>query len=115
MQGNLLWATASWTSDPWHFPFRSASNLTGVFYYPGANGVIPSSRLEVYADAVDDFDYLSILKQHSKKAANNPEKKELVAQAENILQNQFYLQNDIDVEKFWSLRQQVALLIEQLQ
>ncbi|MBE6378042.1 MAG: DUF4091 domain-containing protein [Lentisphaerae bacterium] len=83
MTGCLLWSCAPLSKNPFKQPFRSGTNLHGVLYYPvkGKNGLVPSVRLENFADAVDDFDYLSMLK----KAANDSKGTPLAIEAEKLL------------------------------
>ena len=56
-----------------------------MLYHPakGKNGLVPSIRLKTIADAVDDYDYLTQLKQ---RVSASPKKKE-AAEAEKLLQS----------------------------
>ena len=87
MTGCLLWSCAPLSKNPFKQPFRSGTNLHGILYYPvkGKNGLVPSMRLENFADAVDDFDYLSLLKNSVDKLKKSGKKDQFTAEAEKLL------------------------------
>ena len=87
MTGCLLWSCAPLTKNPYKQPFRSGTNLHGVLYYPtqGKNGLVPSIRLETFADAIDDYDYLTLLKRHAADAKKRNVLPKQVAEAEALL------------------------------
>lgn len=114
MKGRLLWSVASWTSSPYVSVFRSGKNLHGVLYYPAPEGVRPGVRLKVIADAVDDFDYLSILKSESEKAAKSGKQTEAVRQAAALLKDKFFLNPDISAGDYLKKRNLAGELIEKL-
>jgi hypothetical protein len=61
--GLLYWSVNYWTRDP----YRHAQNTrwgdhgNGLLWYPGPDGPVPSIRLEVLRDGMDDYDYLAML------------------------------------------------------
>jgi hypothetical protein len=61
--GLLFWSVNFWRVDPWKDTndFVDDQNLAGTLYYPGAQGPVPSIRLEVLRDGIEDHDYLSLL------------------------------------------------------
>jgi hypothetical protein len=78
--GLLQWNTANWgsVSDPWTNPATyvldgQVYNGDGVFFYPGKNigydGPIASLRLKAFRDAVDDYDYLTLMTAQDPNAA----------------------------------------------
>ena len=114
MKGRLLWSVASWTTSPYVNVFRSGKNLHGILYYPAPEGVRPGVRLKVIADAVDDFDYLSILKRESEKAAKSGKKTALVQQSAALLKDKFFMKDDISAGEYLKKRNLAGELIEKL-
>ena len=63
--GLLYWNTTNWRQgNPWEKAdtYRGA-NGDGSLFYPGPVGPLPSIRLEILRDGVDDYDYLVILEK----------------------------------------------------
>ena len=114
MKGCLLWSVASWTSSPYVQPFRSGTNLTGVFFYPSPEGLRPGVRFKVMSDASEDFDYLCILREEVRKAGNGKRAGALVKEAESILGNKFYLGKTVSAPDYQARRSRVGELIEKL-
>ncbi len=84
--GLLKWNTVYWeqVADPWTDPATytlsgEVFNGDGVFFYPGTkvgyDGPIASMRLKAFRDAVDDYDYLTLL------AAKDPDSASAIAQS----------------------------------
>lgn len=63
--GLLFWSVNFWRVDPWKDTndFADDQNLAGTLYYPGALGPVPSIRLAVLRDGIEDHDYLSLLEE----------------------------------------------------
>lgn len=114
MTGRLLWSVASWTNSPYIQTFRSGCNLHGVLYYPAPEGLREGVRLKVVADAVDDFDYLCILREEVAKAVKAGRSPELTAEAEALLQDQFFLDPALTGNFFRQKRNRVGELIEKI-
>ena len=112
MTGRLLWSVASWTNSPYIQVFRSGKNLHGVLYYPAPEGIRPGVRLKVLADAVDDFDYLCILRDEAAKAKAAGKNPELIAEAETLLKDKFFADPGLSGEKYVQKRNQAGILIE---
>ena len=70
--------------------------------------------MKVIADAVDDFDYLSILKSESEKAAKSGKQTEAVRQAAALLKDKFFLDPDISAGDYLKKRNLAGELIEKL-
>ncbi len=67
--GLLYWNTVNWRrGNPWKVTetLRQA-NGDGSLFYPGNDVPLPSLRLEILRDGVDDYDYLFILDKMLKK------------------------------------------------
>jgi hypothetical protein len=74
--GLLYWTTVQWASDPgrnvWDNPaFRGSYNGGGQLIYPGEeagiNGPLPTIRLKVLRDAMEDYEYFAILEKNGKE------------------------------------------------
>lgn len=74
VRGQLYWEIAHWdeVDDPWTEPVTYSTesgvyNGEGNLVYPGHRvgfeGVVPSVRLKVIRDAIEDYEYLTILEQ----------------------------------------------------
>lgn len=114
MKGRLLWSVASWTNSPYIQTFRSGQNLHGVLYYPAPEGIRPGIRLKVIADAVDDFDYLCILKSEAARVKSSGKASVLVAEAEKLLDDKFFLDSKLSGAEYLQKRNQAGVLIEKL-
>ena len=64
VQGLLYWTVNYWTTDPYQDPAntRWQQNGNGLLYYPGEEGPVPSIRLEIIRDGIEDYEYLARLK-----------------------------------------------------
>ncbi len=62
-QGLLYWCVNFWEGDPSDNPasFAKDQNGNGFLYYPAPEGPIPSIRLEVLRDGLEDYEYLALL------------------------------------------------------
>ena len=66
--GCLLYGTADWSTDPWFTPFRHGSNMCGQLFYPVKQGIAASPRFKNFAESVEDYEYLQILKTEADAA-----------------------------------------------
>ncbi len=112
MNGLLLWSVASWTNSPYIQTFRSGCNIHGVFFFPAPEGVRPGARWKVLSDAVDDFDYLCILRSEMEKARAAGKAPELVAAAEKLFKDEFFRSNDLTGSMLLKRRNDAGVLIE---
>jgi len=101
-------------------------NGNGSLYYPGADGPVPSIRLEVLRDGIDDYDYLTLLQQATEQAAQRvaaqPDAgtQQLIDQAAKILAIDPEIASSMqdytrDAGRLLRERDAIADLIEQLQ
>ncbi|MDD2706466.1 MAG: DUF6067 family protein [Verrucomicrobiae bacterium] len=58
-----------WPQQPWQTSV-TLWNGDGYVVYPGENGPMPSIRLECMVDGIEDYEYLSLLRQAVDKASN---------------------------------------------
>lgn len=114
MTGCLLWSTACWTVSPYTQPYRSGTNLTGLLFYPSPEGIRPGARFKMMADAVEDYEYLYILRDEMQKAKKAKRNAALVKQAEALLADPFYGGKDLTGEKYQQKRTLAGDLIEKL-
>lgn len=65
IKGLLYWCVNYWTTNPYHEPMNTTwgQNGNGSLYYPGPEGPIPSLRLEVLRDGIEDYEYLALLQR----------------------------------------------------
>jgi hypothetical protein len=65
IQGLLFWCVNFWKGDPWTRTtnFSADQNGNGSLYYPAADGPVPSIRMEVLRDGMEDYEYLHRLGQ----------------------------------------------------
>ncbi len=84
--GILYWNTTNWRfGDPRKHPMGwPRTNGDGFLFYPGNDEPLPSLRLEILRDGVDDYDYLAILDKLLKENKNQIPPR-LYSEAKNLL------------------------------
>ncbi|PIQ83267.1 MAG: hypothetical protein COV75_08375 [Candidatus Omnitrophica bacterium CG11_big_fil_rev_8_21_14_0_20_63_9] len=88
IKGALYWCVNFWEGDPWKNPaaFRPDQNGNGFLYYPSADGPVPSIRLEILRDGVEDYEYLALLNQLVQRIkASGRADSQLLASIEQVL------------------------------
>lgn len=90
IKGLLYWCVNYWTVDPYQSAANTqwAQNGNGLLYYPGENGPVPSLRLELLRDGLEDYEYLFILGEKIKQLEAkeiNPALKAAVDRAKSLL------------------------------
>jgi len=86
--GLLYWCVNFWKGDPWKDPanFTSDQNGNGSLYYPTAEGPVPSLRMEVLRDGMEDYEYLYRLHELTDQAkAQGGVDPALITEAERLL------------------------------
>jgi hypothetical protein len=74
IEGFLYWSSVHWNyEDVWNKPhFREMFWGEGMLLYPGAEagikGPVPSIRLKLVREAIEDFEYMSLAAKRGKKA-----------------------------------------------
>jgi glycosyl hydrolase family 123 len=60
VKGLLFWCVNFWKGDPWKRTanFADDQNGNGSLFYPVAEGPVPSIRVEVLRDGLEDYEYL---------------------------------------------------------
>ena len=63
--GLLYWCVNFWNGDPRVNPasFQPDQNGNGFLFYPGPDGPVPSIRLEMLRDGIEDYEYLARLQE----------------------------------------------------
>ena len=110
--GRYVYSTLRWTEDTYRKNWTSG-NYMGCAIYPGPTGLATSIRMETLRDAVEDYDYLAILRQRVDRAqgkGNSP----AVLEARKILEDKELGKRVQDVDALHELRDQIADLIERL-
>ena len=104
-------------------PLRNNSysvNGDGVLIYgnPADGSPVPSIRLKVIADGMEDYEYLTLLEAAVKKNAKNPAKAEMVQKAQDLLKLKDMIRyiDDyaLDAASYNDFRKNAAVLIEEL-
>ncbi|HRV05035.1 MAG TPA: DUF4091 domain-containing protein [Candidatus Ratteibacteria bacterium] len=114
MDGRYVYSTCRWTDDVYKKNWTTG-NYMGCVVYPGPYGITTSIRMETMRDAVDDFDYLSILKETVVKAETSGKvKAEVIAEAKSIIGDPKIAGKVNTVEKINEMRDKIADLIEKL-
>ncbi|MBO5308661.1 MAG: DUF4091 domain-containing protein [Lentisphaeria bacterium] len=118
--GILYWAMAFYNIKN---PLRNNSysvNGDGVLIYgnPADGSPVPSIRLKVIADGMEDYEYLTLLEAAVKKNAKNPAKAEMVQKAQDLLKLKDMIRyiDDyaLDAASYNDFRKNAAVLIEEL-
>ena len=117
--GILYWAAAFFNNKN---PFRNNSyscNGDGVLMYALPDGSpMPSIRLKVIADSMEDYEYLLLLRDAAEKAAENPAKQSAVRKAREMLQLKEMIRYIDDyalkAEEYNKFRMEAGKLIEEL-
>jgi hypothetical protein len=69
--GRYVYSTIRWTGNVYEKNWTSG-NYMGCVVYPGPNGLATSIRWETMRDAVEDYDYLTLLR-NAKAGQSNSE------------------------------------------
>ncbi len=112
--GNLAWSVISWNADPWVDPSASGANCEGLTLYPDPTGFTSSARFEICADAIDDYDYLVLLREGALAGKKGGGRPELVAEAERLLADREFVGSVKDTAAFLARRDRIGELIELL-
>jgi len=87
LSGLLYWCVNFWTTNPWENPMNTkwSQNGNGSLFYPGPEGPVPSIRLEVLRDGMEDYEYLAMLQRLIDRArAQGGVSGQLLAEAEAL-------------------------------
>ena len=118
--GILYWATAFLNNQNPRRNNNYSCNGDGVLLYDLPDGSpIPSIRLKIIGESMEDYEYLVLLRKAVEKHAQNPEKKELVEKAKKLLSMKDILRylDDyaLEEESFQLFRREAGQLLQELQ
>jgi len=125
--GLLYWSVNYWTTDPYKQPMNTKwrQNGNGSLYYPGPRAPVPSLRVEVLRDGIEDYDYFVLLRRAVDEACRrggdaDPARATLIQQAEALLRIDPAIVSSMrdyttDPQPLIATRTRMADLIEQLQ
>lgn len=83
IEGFLYWNVTYWQVDPWEDPLTyPGGNGDGSLLYPGESGPVPSQRLAIVRDGLDDYDYVTLLREALARGRGSLEQR---AAAERLL------------------------------
>ena len=90
IRGLLYWCVNFWRVNPWETAMNTVwqQNGNGLLYYPGENGPVPSLRLELIRDGMEDYEYLYLLSELVKRAEKQKSKdinNNLIVRAKKLL------------------------------
>ncbi len=89
IKGLLYWCVNFWRVNPWETAMNTAwqQNGNGLLYYPGEDGPVPSLRLELIRDGMEDYEYLYLLNELVKRAERQKSKdiNNLIIRAKKLL------------------------------
>jgi hypothetical protein len=121
--GLLYWCVNFWIGDPREHPasFQSDQNGNGWLFYPGPEGPVPSMRLEILRDGIEDYEYLARLQELIEAAkARGGADSSVLEQAQRLSAIDPSLVESLrdyasDPEILLAQRRAIARMIEQLQ
>lgn len=114
VDGRYVYSTCRWTDDVYKKNWTTG-NYMGCLVYPGPYGITTSIRLETMRDAVEDVDYLNILKETvAKTESSGKVPAALITEAKSIIGDPKIANKVNTVEKLNEMRNKIADLIEKL-
>ena len=118
IEGVGFWAISSWPKgwdkwpdQPWpvnpisKFPYSGQHNANGFLCYPYKDRVLPSVRLKVLRDGMDDYEYLLLLKGLVGRKATGRDKQLLAVPPEVAMGLRYY---NRDPDGILSARREIA-------
>lgn len=124
IKGYLFWCVNFWKDDPWISTTNTdwKQNGNGYLYYPGKEGPVPSIRLKVTRDGLEDYEYFYLLKEKLdvfKHMVSQTTDSDLIARAEKLLNIDETMVKSMgdyasEPEIFYQRRRDIAEMIEEL-
>jgi len=111
--GRYVYSTCRWTEDVFKKNWTSG-NYMGSATYPSPDGIATSIRMETLRDGVEDYDYLTLLRERVAAAEKAGRGSEALTQAKAILADAKLADKVQTVESLHAMRDRIADLIEQL-
>ncbi|MEI6167941.1 MAG: DUF4091 domain-containing protein [bacterium] len=114
VDGRYVYSTCRWTEDVYKKNWTSG-NYMGCVVYPGPHGITTSIRLETLRDAVEDYDYLALLRERVRRIDNSRQMPAgPIEQAKAILEDPKLAEKVNTTITLHEMRNRLADLIEQL-
>ena len=119
VKGLLYWCVNFWTVNPYENATNTdwSQNGNGLLLYPGALSPVPSLRLELIRDGLEDYEYFFLLNKYyeASKAGLNPGQRNEINDLLS-LKNQVNSLSDYekDPEKMRGFRTKIAAWIEKM-
>jgi hypothetical protein len=111
VDGRYVYSTSRWTDDVYQKNWTTG-NYMGCVVYPGPTGITTSIRLETMRDAVEDYDYLALLRKAADAAKQASAAPDLVRRAEAIVNDPKLSSRVTTVAELHALRNEIADLLE---
>ncbi len=112
VDGRYVYSTCRWTDDLYEKNWTTG-NYMGSVVYPGPSGITTSIRLETLRDAIEDYDYLAILRDAVKQAAGKAAADQIAA-AKAIVEDPKLSEKVKTTDDLHAMRDRIADLIEKL-
>lgn len=114
VDGRYVYSTCRWTVDVYKKNWTTG-NYMGCLVYPGPHGITTSIRLETLRDAVEDYDYLALLRERVRRIDNSRQMPAgPIEQAKAILEDPKLAEKVNTTITLHEMRNRLADLIEQL-
>jgi hypothetical protein len=113
VDGRYVYSTCRWTDDVYKKNWTTG-NYMGCVVYPGPSGITTSIRLETLRDGVEDYDYLTLLRQAVEAAKKKTSSAAAVKEAEAILDDPKLAERVKTTESLHAMRDRIADLIDKL-
>lgn len=124
IKGYLYWCVNFWNDNPWENPMNTQweQNGNGFLYYPGKNGPVPSIRLKVTRDGIEDYEYLYLLAEKIKAFEDRNlgiDKQNLIDKAISLLNIDETIVSSMgdyikDAQVILKRREEIAKIVEEL-
>jgi hypothetical protein len=112
VDGRYVYSTCRWTDDTYQKNWTTGNHM-GSVVYPGPRGITTSIRLETLRDAVEDYDYLAILRDTVKRVEGKASA-DLIGAAKAIVEDPRLSEKVKTTEDLHAMRGKIAELIEKL-
>jgi hypothetical protein len=113
VDGRYVYSSCRWTKNVYEKNWTSG-NYMGCAIYPAPDGYATSIRFETMRDGVEDYDYLSVLRQALQRASRNGLDGAKITAARRLLEDRKLADRVHTVEGLHKLRSELARLIEGL-
>jgi len=111
IKGLLYWSVNRWSTNPWDNPMNFYDqNGNGFLYYPLSFKLVPSLRLEVLRDGLEDYEYLYLLSTVRDKLEGDTKEIDDLSKCRGLISSPSEFLQDPD--SIYNYRQKIAEYIE---